>query len=289
MSECLPDRGNGTRPTTPLNLPAVFTGAAVEWRCFELKPLVDFFFFKRGTSKANICLYKPKVYQGVRVKTTVKELLQKRRALQDAIRSAAKSQNLPTPDVSLTTPLPAHHFPAAAPTHDCGFQPRTLPDCAYYDDHHHHHHQHQQQQQLFAMMPAEQQRWAPEYQDAAPDYYSGGGCHVAPGSPTDSLNLPSPADCSSYSPPQSYSSSSSSSCYSSPSRMDSGCGLLPDTHHGQFCTFQDSPCLLPWSGIQEPPPSFEVPPYSNTDCWFSSSLESSFFRRDPGGSEICYL
>ncbi|KAK1786368.1 hypothetical protein P4O66_017603, partial [Electrophorus voltai] len=45
---------------------------------------------------------KPKVYQGVRVKTTVKELLQKRRALQAAELRTSRS---PPPSFSLPSPV----------------------------------------------------------------------------------------------------------------------------------------------------------------------------------------
>ncbi|GAA6066772.1 colorectal cancer associated 2 isoform X3 [Tachysurus ichikawai] len=50
---------------------------------------------------------KPKVYQGVRVKTTVKELLQKRRALQAA--ESRKTQAVTTHDVC-STPVTAGHL-----------------------------------------------------------------------------------------------------------------------------------------------------------------------------------
>ncbi|KAI4905182.1 hypothetical protein NFI96_013896 [Prochilodus magdalenae] len=229
---------------------------------------------------------KPKVYQGVRVKTTVKELLQKRRALQAA--ESRKPHAMPSPD-ACPTPLPAAHgdvFPAnSAP--DTYFQPRQFATNGHITmedtfDH----------QFLMNVVPSEglngsstmcsSAAWMDGYIPACTDYYSN---TLASSSPTHSFNLPSPAEYSSYSPPESH--SSSSSCYSSPSRMDLSSSFAPEGCHYQHRDLQHGFCH--WPALQDAGMASEYAPYSSSDCFYPTFGEDFYYRRESSSSELCYL
>ncbi|XP_031439532.1 colorectal cancer associated 2 [Clupea harengus] len=224
-----------------------------------------------------------KVYQGVRVKITVKELLQRQRARQEAIKTVAKSQNLSSHEVSSHTSMP--DFSSGKPLPECNLPSRSFTENIYnmplengYDNH-----------QMINMMAAEHvnnsgffpQSWSQGYSPSNLDYY--GNC-VVPSSPSDSFNLPSPVDCNSYSSPYSY--SSSSSCYNSPTRMDLGCSFIPDNHH-PYCSLQQCYCTSPLSGSQDAISQADYNTYGNADCWYTSALDNCYFKRD--SLDACYL
>ncbi|XP_061072855.1 colorectal cancer associated 2 isoform X2 [Conger conger] len=240
---------------------------------------------------------KPKVYQGVRVKATVKELLQKRRALQAAIKREAKiSQSMATQDVSSPS-FPAYHFdvcPGNSMPDSNSFQPQQYTDnvcnipveTSGIDN----------QQFINMMLPPENfsnnslpvassaQYWNQGNFPSNSEYYNQG---MAANSPSDSMNLPSPIDYNSYSPPQSY--SSSSSCYSSPTRMDSSFNLVPEFYHFQHCSPQHCYCVSHWFGPQEDLTNLEYTAYCTPDSAYTSAVEESYFRRPLSNSEMCYL
>ncbi|XP_048838206.1 colorectal cancer associated 2 [Brienomyrus brachyistius] len=232
---------------------------------------------------------KPKVYQGVRVKATVRELLQKQRARQAAVKSTTISQNFTVQD-DCATPIPAHHFDVCSGN--------SIPDASYqtspyidnfcdipmetstFDN--------QYPNVMFpqdsfnSILPADSsvQHWAHGHFLSTSDYHING---MVPSAIPDSLslNLPSP-DYNSFSPPDSY--SSSSSCYSSPSRMDSNYGFVAENYHYQHCSLQRCYCLSHWSGPQDSPMN---PEYAS-DCLYTA-MDQSYFRRDVRSSEMCYL
>ncbi|XP_046718091.1 colorectal cancer associated 2 isoform X1 [Silurus meridionalis] len=237
-------------------------------------------------------LYKPKVYQGVRVKTTVKELLQKRRALQAA--ESRKTQAVTTQDVC-STPVTAAHLDiiSGSSSQDAYFQPREfaasvhMPMEDMFDD-----------QMLMNMIPAENfsssaalcatapAQWSHGYFPSCTDYYTNS---LASSSPTHSFSLPSPCDYNSYTPPESH--SSSSSCYSSPTRMDMSSSFTLENYHYQHCTVQHCFCLSHWPGLQDGTmaPDYTPPHYSPSDCFYQALEEEAYCRRDSSGSELCYL
>ncbi|KAL0973063.1 hypothetical protein UPYG_G00198420 [Umbra pygmaea] len=232
---------------------------------------------------------KPKVYQGVRVKTTVKELLQKRRALQTAIKTVrTKSQSIASQNVCVSSSMPGQYFDAFPEEVDSksSFQLRAFPDNGVEVE------QFDNQQLISMTMPNETynsgilhpttstQHWSQELHFSNMDYYGHG---MNPSSPSDSLNVQSPLDYNSYSPQESY--SSSSSCYNSPTRMDSSYGFVPEHYHYQHCSLQQCYCLSHWSGTQESISAPEYAPYGTTD----SLVEDSYFRRDFSSSEMCYI
>ncbi|XP_076147114.1 colorectal cancer associated 2 [Alosa pseudoharengus] len=220
---------------------------------------------------------KEKVYQGVRVKITVKELLQKQRARQEAIKTVAKSQvNLSSHELSSVTYMPDYSPGASLP--ECNLSSGSITDSMYnmplengYDS-----------DQTINIMAADQlffpQSWPQGYPSSNMDYSN---CMV-PDSPSESFSLHSPAEYSSYSSPLSY--SSSSSCYNSPSRMDLGCGLMPENHH-PYCSLQHCYCGSP-SGLQDVTSQLQYSSYGNTDCWYTSALDDCYFKRD--SIDACY-
>ncbi|KAI1893466.1 hypothetical protein AGOR_G00124010 [Albula goreensis] len=258
---------------------------------------------------------KPKVYQGVRVKATVKELLQKRRALQAAIKTTTNGPHINVITIDRAVALSfipqsvamqdvcspsfsAFHFdvcPGNSLPDSSNSQPRQYIDnvcnipveSTAFDN-----------QQLINMMlsefqnfsnnplppPSSAQHWPHGHFPSNNDYYTQG---MAPSSPADSLSLPSPVDYNSYSPPQSY--SSSSSCYGSPTRMESSYGLVPDCYHYQNCSPQQCYCASHWSGPQDCLTNLEYPPYGTPDFTYTSAMEESYYRRDMSTSEMCYL
>ncbi|XP_051962509.1 POU Class 2 homeobox-associating factor 3-like isoform X2 [Xyrauchen texanus] len=231
---------------------------------------------------------KPKVYQGVRVKTTVKELLQKHRALQ-AQKITMKSQAMDGRNdcsATLNTHLdifserqaPESYFQTRPYTENANIQMENAFD----------------HQQMMNMMPPEtfsgsnivcptSAQWSNGYIPSNTDIY---GANLVSSSPSDSLNLPSPVDYNSYSPPQSH--SSSSSCYSSPTRMDLSSNFSPENYHYQHCNLQHCFCLSHWSSLQDGMPTSEYAPYGSSDCMFSYS-DDNYFRRNISNSDMCYL
>ncbi|XP_046891636.1 colorectal cancer associated 2 [Hypomesus transpacificus] len=239
---------------------------------------------------------KPKVYQGVRVKTTVKELLQQRRAELAAVKTL--TPEFVQQDEFVST-LPAHYYDSFTGDSSGGAQ-QSLQSNAFQDptgtvplDN-----VFQNQQLLNVLRPEDSfgssplptplQAWPYGHQSSV-DYYS----HVMDSSsPSESLNQPSPVDYNGYSPQpsSSSSSSSSSSCYNSPSRMESGYGFAPDHYYCQNCSRQPCYCLPQWSvGPSECLPALDYGAYGHTDCEYPSALQDSFCRRDLINSEMCYL
>ncbi|XP_051522361.1 uncharacterized protein LOC127422648 isoform X3 [Myxocyprinus asiaticus] len=149
-------------------------------------------------------------------------------------------------------------------------------------------------QQMMNMMPPEtfsgsnivcptSAQWSNGYISSTTDIY---GASLVSSSPSDSLNLPSPVDYNSYSPPRSH--SSSSSCYSSPTRMDMSSSFSPENYHYQHCNLQHCFCLSHWSNLQDGMPTSEYAPYGSSDCMFSYS-DDNYFRRNISNSDMCYL
>ncbi|KAG7237039.1 hypothetical protein INR49_032885 [Caranx melampygus] len=226
---------------------------------------------------------KPRVYQGVRVKTTVKELLQRHRAreanrkklktisqacleLQDLCASTLpskfkqqqhehehkhKQQQRPNfiPSARYVDPAPPPPPPPPPPPATTINTPAELSSCG---------------------ARALQLRSAPypvplPLPDSACSSSSSSSSIPAPCSSPESLKLCSPVDQNSYSPQDSFSSSSSSSCYDSPTRMESGfSGFSSDHyhhhnhhhhHHYPQCSLQDCYCLPHcWPGSRRPTP-----------------------------------
>ncbi|KAM9442435.1 POU class 2 homeobox associating factor 3-like isoform 1-T1 [Salvelinus alpinus] len=222
---------------------------------------------------------KPKVYQGVRVKTTVKQLLQQKRALQTSTKTVRmKSQSLVSQDVCVSSSLSDHYFDyfPEEMNSNCIFQPRPIPESNVQMDSF-------DNQQLISMMipnetyssgilhPATSTKlWRQENHSPNMGYYGHG---MAPRSPSGSLNMPSPVDYNSYSPQESY----SSSCYNSPTRLDLSSGFVPEHYHYQNCNLQES--------VSTP----EYAPYGTSDYVYASPEEDSYFRRDLSNSEMCYI
>ncbi|KAI7800736.1 colorectal cancer associated 2 isoform X1 [Triplophysa rosa] len=230
---------------------------------------------------------KTKVYQGVRVKTTVKELLQKHRALQ-AQKTATKSQAMTSRDVCSTTLNTQLDVFSGRQAQDPYFQTRSFTEHVNVPMENAYDHQ-----QMMNMMPPEtfnnnfvfptSAQWANGYLPSNTESY---GTNLVSRSPSDSFNLPSPVDYNSYSPPQSH--SSSSSCYSSPTRMDLNSSFSPENYHYQHCNLQHCFCLSQWSNLQDGMTTSEYAPYGSSDCFFSYAGDS-YFRRDISNSDMCYL
>ncbi|XP_041662844.1 colorectal cancer associated 2 [Cheilinus undulatus] len=263
---------------------------------------------------------KPKVYQGVRVKTTVKELLQRHRA-REANSKKVKTISQACLDLQelcastfpnrYVDPPPA--VPQSADSDNCGARALQLRTASFpfsdscsiqmhenvFDDN---------QQQLGDMMlpsnaysgsnnhstpvgcggyttplptrPTFPLPWCHGLSSDA-DYY---GQEMAPCSSPESLKLCNPIDPNSYSPQDSFSSSSSSSCYDSPTRMGSSFhgDFASEHYHYQNCNPQDCYCLPHcWPGQQESFSAPEYAPYYNpTDYPYACPVEENYFRRD---------
>ncbi|XP_036379642.1 uncharacterized protein LOC118774402 [Megalops cyprinoides] len=164
---------------------------------------------------------KPKVYQGVRVKATVRELLQKRRALQ-AMKTATTNQCLssqepcyaPLPDVwsgnsiTVNSVQPQYFNVCNDQMQTCEFNDQALIDMIL-----------QAEDFTNSNFPPASQS-LPWSHEQFPSYTENNCQNWAPSSGSESLNLPSP-DENTYSPPQCYASFPSSLCYSDPTQMDS--------------------------------------------------------------------
>ncbi|XP_051965473.1 POU Class 2 homeobox-associating factor 3-like [Xyrauchen texanus] len=223
---------------------------------------------------------KPKVYQGVRVKTTVKELLQKHRALQIQ-ETATKSQAMTGRDVCSATLNTHHDLFSGRQAPESYLQTRPYTNnrniqMGYVYDH----------QQMINMMPPEtfscsntvcptSSQWSDGFPPTNTDIY---------GASLDSSSA-SPVDYNSYSLHQSH--SSSSSCYSSPTRMDLSFSFSSENYHYQHCNPQQCFCLSHWSNLQDMPNS-EYAPSGSSDCLYSYE-DDNYFRRDTSNSEMCYL
>ncbi|KAK1899651.1 POU domain class 2-associating factor 1 [Dissostichus eleginoides] len=270
---------------------------------------------------------KQRVYQGVRVKTTVKELLQRHRAheanskkvktisqacsdLQGLCPSTFQTRYEDPP--SAISPDDARGYGARAfqlrtasfpvPDSSCGsqmheegsfndipqqFGDMMLPGNGYSGNNNTNNSSGGSYSASLPAPPTLPLPWCHALSSDA-DYYGHG---MAPCSSPELLKLCTPVDHNSYSPQDSFSSSSSSSCYDSPTRMDPGYPGLPSEHfHFQHCTPQDL-CSLPyWPGPQD---SFSAPqfaPYYNpTDYPYACPAEENYFRRDlQMTSEMCY-
>ncbi|XP_077422352.1 colorectal cancer associated 2 [Vanacampus margaritifer] len=243
---------------------------------------------------------KPRVYQGVRVKTTVKELLQRHRA-REANRKKVKTISQACLDLqALCAPtIPSSYVEAStAPITDpgtCGStapqpSPSSFPDngCSI-----------QVQESSFT---CSQQPFGDMM--VPTDCYSGDdiinnssssssssrdGCYnssvpppssfplpwshglafdsdnyshgLAPCSSPESLKMCSTMDHNNYSPQDSFSSSSSSPCYNSPTRMECKfISYLSEYYHSQHCTLQDCYCLP--QCWANPQENFGAPEYS---------------------------
>ncbi|XP_023206483.1 colorectal cancer-associated protein 2 isoform X1 [Xiphophorus maculatus] len=261
------------------------------------------------------CAEKQRVYQGVRVKTTVKELLQRHRAKE----ASRKPQPVYLEQKELYPSVPQNRHedpPPAAPQADMSSRalqlrapclPVTKSSCslhmqasAFCDT--------QQQQFGDLMLPSNDysfsSRGAMDYNSLPPlptssplpwshaissdvDYYGQG---MAACSSSESLTLYTPLDPNSYSPQDSF-SSSSSSCYDSPTRMESSFhGSLSKRYPYQYCNPHQDNVAECWPAQLESTPLDEYAPYHlPTDYPYIQPVEESYFRKDfPLGSEMCY-
>ncbi|XP_021169918.2 colorectal cancer-associated protein 2 [Fundulus heteroclitus] len=266
---------------------------------------------------------KPKVYQGVRVKTTVKELLQRHRAREA---SRKKLQTVYLEQKELCAPIPPSRHedpPPATPPANMGSRAPQLhapsfpvPDssCSLHlqaSGFNDPQQQQQYQQQQFGdmMLPNNDYSFSPrglmDYNSPLPplptssplpwshahssdvDYYGQG---MAAYSSSESLTLCNPPDHNSYSPQDSV-SSSSSSCYDSPTRMESSFHSFPsEIYPYQHCGPHQDCVASCWPAQQESIPVPEYPPYYDpTDYPYIQPEEETYFRKDfPLGSEMCY-
>ncbi|XP_068601904.1 colorectal cancer associated 2 [Brachionichthys hirsutus] len=263
---------------------------------------------------------KPRVYQGVRVKTTVKELLQRHRA-REANSKKVKTISQACLDLQdlCTSTFPGRYTdpPPTAPPGDANgcsaqaFQMRSdsfpflesscsiqMQENIFNDI-----------QQQFGDMtlpsngfsgnnitplpppPNFPSPWCHGLSSDA-DYYGHG---MAPFSSPESLKLCNPADHNSYSPQGSFSSSSSSSsssCFDSPTRiMSSYRGFTSEHFHYQHCNVQDCYCQAHcWPGQEESFPAPEYTPYYNpSDYPYTCPVEESYLKREmQKSSDMCY-
>ncbi|XP_038548689.1 colorectal cancer associated 2 [Micropterus salmoides] len=246
---------------------------------------------------------KPRVYQGVRVKTTVKELLQRHRA-REATSKKVKTMGLSQACLDLqdlcASTLPCRYVdppPSIPPADASNCSARALhlratlfpvPDssCNF-----------QMQESTFNDVPQHFEDLMLPSNGYSCNHNNnnnnggGGGydasppppptfplpwCHgrssdadfyghgMPPCSSPESLKLCNPIDHNSYSPQDSF-SSSSSSCYDSPTRMESSYhGFASEHYHYQHCNLQDCYCLSHcWPGQQESFSGPEYAPYYN--------------------------
>ncbi|XP_043849619.1 colorectal cancer-associated protein 2 [Dromiciops gliroides] len=251
---------------------------------------------------------KPKVYQGVRVKITVKELLQQRRAHQ-ATSGGTLSRNsgvqfseavLPSSAAPCFEPEPI----SAAPNY---FQPRQFSSCMSCEEN-----PSCLDQVLESYLPAETlldhslsstQGIPPCFPDsfqATPFCFNQS---LAPGSPSDSSTLSSPLEYS-YSPPQQPSLAPVT--YNSPSSLDTrNCGYPSEEYsyhhfhsHPQYscCTSSSSSSVCYCTSCEtdhlDTIKVSEYFSYPDTDCIdYSHSLPTAmtddFYRRE-ADCDICY-
>ncbi|XP_043975437.1 colorectal cancer associated 2 [Gambusia affinis] len=258
---------------------------------------------------------KQRVYQGVRVKTTVKELLQRHRAKEASRKPQPvyleQKESCPSVHQSCHEDPPPAAPPADMSSRALQLRAPSLPvtksSCslqmqasAFCDP--------QQQQFGDLMLPSNDyglsSRGAMDYNSLPPlptssplpwshaissdvDYYDQG---MAACSLSESLTLYTPLDSNSYSPQDSF-SSSSSSCYDSPTRMESSFhGFLSKRYPYQYCSPHQDNVAGCWPAQLESAPLDEYAPYHlPTDYPYIQPVEESYFRKDfPLGSEMCY-
>ncbi|XP_068564578.1 colorectal cancer associated 2 [Cebidichthys violaceus] len=256
---------------------------------------------------------KPRVYQGVRVRTTVKELLQRLRAREDNSRTTktisqacSELQDLCASTFPGRYVAPPPAVPPADASSSCGartflldgscstqmlgssfndiqlqFGDMMLPSNGYSGNNNNNNNN--TGSGYSACLPPPPAFPLPCCQGLSSDadYYGHG---MAPCSSPEPLKLCNPADHSSYSPQDSFSSSSSSSCYDSPTRMESGYRGLPSEHFQyQRCGPQDCLCSPRCWPVQQE--SFfsapEYPPYyPPTDYPYACPVDENYIRRD---------
>ncbi|XP_070826751.1 colorectal cancer associated 2 [Chaetodon trifascialis] len=246
---------------------------------------------------------KPRVYQGVRVKTTVKELLQRHRAREasskkvktisqacldlqelcastfpgryvvpptavppaDASSCGARSLQLRTASFSLPdVPCNIQMQESASNDIQQQFGDMMLPIHGYSGNNNNNNNNSSCGGSYSAPLPPPPALPLPWCHGLSSDAdYYGHG--MASCSSPESLKLCNPMDYNSYSPQDSFSSSSSSSCYDSPTRMESSYhGFTSEHFHYQHCNLQDCYCLSHcWPGQQESFPAPEYAPYYN--------------------------
>ncbi|KAM6932958.1 colorectal cancer associated 2 [Xenentodon cancila] len=264
---------------------------------------------------------KPRVYQGVRVKITVKDMLLQYRA-REANNKKQKSVHSELKELCASTFQsllvdPGLDSSPSADASSCGSQalplctadPSTfpvqdgswniqMPGSSFSSVH-----QHQQFGDVAlpsngysstARVTVDYSAPLPPLPAASPlpwcqaassdaDYYGHG---MAACSSSESLALCNPPDHNSYSPQDSF-SSSSSSCYDSPTRINcSYSGFPSEPYHVQHC----NPHEQCWPDQQERVAPPECPPfYVPTDYPYPCPVEESYFRKDlPVSSEMCY-
>ncbi|KAM8854559.1 colorectal cancer associated 2 [Synchiropus picturatus] len=270
---------------------------------------------------------KPRVYQGVRVKTTVKELLQRHRArkanskqVKTIPQACVDVQDLYAPtfqtlgnygDATTTDccaqlfQLRNSQFPAAASAFSIQLQESAF--SAPLQQMQQQSQQQQQQQQPFEIFPENfynnintdsscsinSMHPSPAFlpplsQGLDVDYYDQG---MGPCSSPESLKLCSPVDQNSYSPQESF-SSSSSSCYDSPTRMESSFSNFTSEHfHYQNCNPHHCYCLPHYCPSQQE--YYAGPEYSAyyapSEYSYGCTVEENYLKNNFAmNSEMCY-
>ncbi|KAM9812528.1 colorectal cancer associated 2 [Syngnathus typhle] len=267
---------------------------------------------------------KPRVYQGVRVKTTVKELLQRHRAREANCKKVKTlSQHCVDLQALCASPLPSSYVDATAtsivdpgtcsstavqlrpasftvPDNGCSIQARgnsftcsqqsfgdtiMSPDC--YNGSNMINDSDGCYNSSLPLPPSLPLHWSHGFALDSDNYGPG----LAPCSPPESVKLRSPVDHNSYSPQDSF-SSSSSSCYDSPTRKE--CNFISyssEHYHNQHCTLQDCYCLPQcWADPQESFCATEYSPYfPSTDYAYPCLTEENYFKSNIAMStEMCY-
>uniref|UniRef100_A0A4X1TGE4 POU class 2 homeobox associating factor 3 n=2 Tax=Sus scrofa TaxID=9823 RepID=A0A4X1TGE4_PIG len=248
---------------------------------------------------------KPKVYQGVRVKITVKELLQQRRAHQAAsggTLSGGTSVHLADPDSP--SPSGLYFEPEPIPSMPNYFQPREFSSCVSCEENP------SCLDQIFdSYLQAETHpdpsltsmqstpHCFPDSFQAAPFCFNQS---LTPGSPSDSSTLSGSLDCS-YSPAQLPACAPEN--YGSPPSLDPrNCGYPSEDYlypplpvHAQYDCFSTAPasvccCASCEAEHLDPLRASEYFSYPSTDCVTfapSATAGSDFYKRETNW-DTCY-
>ncbi|XP_069934097.1 POU class 2 homeobox associating factor 3 isoform X1 [Oryctolagus cuniculus] len=189
---------------------------------------------------------KPKVYQGVRVKITVKELLQQRRAHQAASGGTRSGGSSIISDPVTTSSAGLYFEPEPISSTPNYFQPRDFSSCASYDENS------GCLDQIFDSYLQTETLSEPSFHatQSAPHYFPDGfqaapfcfNQSLTPGSPSDSSTLSgsldysdSPAQLPPYTPGN----------FTSPTSVDTrNCGYPPED-----CSYHPSPSSAPYKGF----------------------------------------
>ncbi|XP_029429495.1 colorectal cancer-associated protein 2, partial [Rhinatrema bivittatum] len=246
---------------------------------------------------------KPKVYQGVRVKITVKEMLQQRRALQaESKATQAPRSNSVQVSESVSSYAALCFDPEPLPSTPSYFQPRQLPH--YISSEENACHVEQQQQQLLEtylhpeLLPDNVFASLQDILQGSPassSYQPPPLCFnqsLDPGSPTDSSDLSGSFDYS-YSPPHQQPLYPVAGHGSSSYLEVKNCGFVASEEYSYQAQYNPSTC---YCTACHSPQGFETTrgaeylPYPSTDCtdYHPSIATDDFLRRELNSFDMCY-